>query len=290
MFTPTLLACGAGEQQPRGDSSGGSATTGGSSGTGGSGGIATGGMTGDGGNAASSSGGAASGGTSGSANAGCSDLPVCDDFEAASAPDAATWSLQLDYGGNGNPANVVIDSAIEAHSGENSLKVVGPANAPFFIVNTTALPAPNDSVYVRAYVRLAAPLPVAHTVLISAGIDDSNEARVGGISTFLTANLVPGDGIAPAAATTGSCPACAVLPTEQWVCLEALFDNQNDVMRVWMNEVEVVTVDDAGDWHASSTWPASLNKIKLGFLGLGGASGTVWYDDIAIGYARIGCD
>ena len=50
----------------------------------------------------------------------------------------------------------------------------------------------------------------------------------------------------------------------------------------------VPTHDIDGQWYGR-TWRPALTDLKLGWESYGGASDTLWFDDVALGSSRIGC-
>ena len=73
-------------------------------------------------------------------------------------------------------------------------------------------------------------------------------------------------------------------PASAWVCLEVLIDHARPEIDVWVGGVEVP------DLHHTD-WPVdNYDTLRFGFEKYAGPGLDVWYDDIAVGTARIGCD
>src|SRR5262245_45478633 len=141
--------------------SGGSSATGGTSSSGGSGGTNPSGGTGG-------ESGQATGGAAGSVSS-CSTLPLCDDFESATPggpPNAALWTVGApNCTGTGTLA---IDSS-EAHSGKQSVKVVGTGGYCNHVLftNTSAFSALGAHVFGRVWVRFTQALPSPHATFLA---------------------------------------------------------------------------------------------------------------------------
>lgn len=300
-----------------GSGSGGSSGSGGTSGSGGAsstGGSSSGG-TSSGGGAGTGSGGANTGGTTGSAGAGTGggggpgEAVVFDDFETGSdtTPDPAKWSI---YNPNANPnpdpsgppPNTVELTTEQARSGTRSIKVdVNMGGA--MLMTQVGLPPPNGAVHFRVWARFAngAGTPAAwsnHVTFIESGgladngdVDQGDEVRIGGQAGMLHANLSHGDGLSPSPWSM-PCTLCTPPPpNDEWVCIRGYFDVANERVQAWMGETEFVNATMASDWHAmASTYPESLERIGFGWEAYGSVANTVYYDDIAIGYAPIDCE
>ena len=77
-------------------------------------------------------------------------------------------------------------------------------------------------------------------------------------------------------------PGVAFTPST-WVCLEALIDTRPEI-DVWVDGTEVP------DLHHTD-WPLdTYDSVRFGFEKYAGPGIDVWYDDIAIGTERIGCN
>jgi hypothetical protein len=270
-----------------GSATGGSGAAGGSS----SGGTTTGGAGGSPGVGGSGTSGGSAGGSSVA-------LIVSDDFEAASGttPDAAKWSVF-----NGDQSNAVAVSSEQAHSGTHSVKV-DVKNAGAMLTTKVGLPTASGAVYFRAWARFSNGAAAAaawqnHVTFIEAGgllangdVDQGDEARLGGQAGKIAANLSHGDGLSPSPWAM-PCTPCADPPeSAKWVCVEGLFDVSGQKVAAWLDGVQVVKADSQADWHAASTYPAALKRVGFGWEAYGSVANTVYYDDVAIGTERIGCN
>jgi hypothetical protein len=273
---------------------GGGNATGGAAGSAGSGGAA--GSPSTGGGAGVSNGGAS--GTGGGAGAGSAF--VSDDFEAGTTLDPATWSV-FASNASGDSASTVAVTTEVAHSGTHSVKV-NVLTGGAMLMTKLGLPPAGGAVYYRAWARFAIGASSTttwepHTTFIESGgldasgqVDQGDEVRLGGMHSVLAANLSQGDGLSPNPWSV-PCPLCTAPPAaDTWVCIEGVFDVANQKVQAWLDGKEIVNAAMASDWHSNSTYPQALERIGFGWEAYGSVPNTVYYDDVAVGYERIGCD
>jgi hypothetical protein len=261
-------------------SSGGAATSmGGSTGT-------TDAGTSAGAGATTGAGGASTvGGMGGSTMTGdCSSLPICEDFETGSpGAEASTADFTVRTEGSGS---VVFDS--DAHGGSVSVLAQGQMA---YLVNSAVVMAATGALYVRAYMKLGEAVSSNHVgyITLSGGVNmEGNEMRFGGQNGQLHFNESTGDGLAPDPFEYPECTECITLTPGEWTCVEVMFDYDSQVATAWVGD-ESFTADEATDFHSGSvTWPSAPSEIKIGFRAWGGEN-TIWYDDVAVAYQRIGC-
>ena len=267
----------------------GGASSGGSSGSntgGASGGSSGGGNTAQGGGTAQPQGGAPVGGGSGAA-------VFSDDFEASALN--SKWIPKLNGSGS-----FKVDSS-RKHGGQQSLRVqpndgystlLALEGAPVF-------PAPNNTFYGRVWFFL----PMAsfqavkpgsggpHVIWLEAGVkaNDQAEIRLGMNLGYLQSNLWPGD--------TDLRDAKAVLKAETWHCLE--FKYGTDDLEVWLDDTKSAAIStktwmmvnngDGGLGSPKSGWSPTYESFRLGWE-LNAGKNEIFYDDVALGYSRIGCN
>lgn len=268
-------------------SAGGSAATGGT-GAGGAGGDGMGGAGGTGGGDAS---GGIGGGTSGGTGGGAQAAVVFDDFEAGAvgmAPDPTLWEAFTDFG-----TGTVAITNEDAHSGTLSVKVVGGAspNDHAFLMNTSVFPLPQGIVHFRTWMKYQDANWENHITFIESAEpgDQGAEVRLGGQAGFYHANLSVGDGLSPNPFV--ECPLCVAPVANQWICIEGMFDSASSRVQLWVDGTLAVDVEDENDWHSGpATLPTTLSRLDFGWESYGAIGNTVYYDDVAIGYERIGCE
>jgi polysaccharide lyase-like protein len=262
-----------------GGTGGGSGGRGGSEGPGGAAG--TGGAGGPGGAA-----GTAAGGDACRARAG---LLFCEDFESrpsgtvASAP---PWAPQIIGKGT-----LTVD-ATTAHRGGKSLHVhAGDDDYDTLLAfhDAAVLPAPTGRFYLRAYVRLGRAMAAGHNSYIvaesSAMPGAANNLRIGEDYAMLMYTVM---GDAHGALSnenyyTDHQVGPAFAPST-WVCLEVLLDPGLPEIDFWLDGTEVLDLHHK-DWSLDS-----YDTLRFGFEKYAGPGIDLWYDDIAISTARLGCD
>lgn len=283
--------------------------SGGSSGAGGAGqggaGSASSGLGGGSAQATSSVSSAGSGSGSGAGGGGvkdCKSLPLCDDFEGQTAggpPDASKWTVvSPDCMGTGSLA---VDGSV-AHSGTSSLKVTGKGgfcNHVFFS-NTSVIGTLGKVIYARFYLRLTDPLGDGHVTFLA--MKDTNDGgkhlRMGGQGKAMMYNRESDDATLPAIDMAGL--AKSVQPaTLKWTCVELMVDENTGFIDTWVDGTEVAGLHEDGlptqdvdqQWLTGKpSWKPSLSDFALGWESYSGQDMTLWFDDVALSSARIGCD
>jgi len=152
-----------------------------------------------------------------------------------------------------------------------------------------ALPPPGGALYIRAYMRLSEAMSAGHNTFIVADLKSApgtgNAFRFGEMNAMLM-YTVTGDthgALANDNYYTDQLPGAAIEP-ESWACVEILLDPQKPEIRVWLDSVEIP------DLHHTD-WPLDVyDAIRFGFEKYAGPVSDVWYDDIAVGSARLGCE
>jgi hypothetical protein len=256
------------------NSAGSTSTSGG--GSGGSGGVAALGQS--------------SGGAGGASRPPCSARPgllFCDDFEtsALGAVPGAPWSTGLNGDGT-----LAVDDSVPAHSGSHSLHVHGSGFQTLLVYHDPAvLPQASGKLYARAFVRLAVDMPPGHnTFLIAdtfAASGTGNAVRVGEMNSMLMMTIA-GDAhgyLSNQNYYNDHLPG-VVFAGGAFACLELLLDTPNTEIDVWVNGKEVP------DLHVKNLMLDKYDAVRFGFEKYAGPVADLWYDDIAIGSAPIGCD
>jgi hypothetical protein len=223
---------------------------------------------------------------------GCGAGARCDGFEGTQAD----WTVTTpDCSGAGKTA---YDTAV-THSGSTSLRVDGAAGYcnHVFVRNTALLPAGASALFVRYWVRHTTALPASHitTVALRDVNDGNRDLRFGGQNGALQWNRASDDATLPEQSPAGVALS-APLPVGQWNCVEFKVDGSNGTMETWLNGTSVPgllqdgvpTHDIDGQW-LNRTYRPALSDLKLGWESYGEGADTLWYDDVAVGTARVGC-
>ncbi|MCR6481927.1 cellulose-binding domain-containing protein [Amycolatopsis sp. OK19-0408] len=226
--------------------------------------------------------------------AGCGSADLCDDFEQQTgATPAGLWSVgAANCTGTGA---VSVDTAV-AHSGTRSVKVAGQGgycNHAFF---GTSLPT-SGPLYGRFWVRHTTALPAAHVTFLASHdtADGGRDLRAGGQNRALQWNRESDDATLPAQSPAGVAQSVP-LPTGTWSCFEFAIDGAAGTLRTWLGSAAVPglvvdgvpTADVDQQWLARA-WHPALTDLRLGWESYGADADTLWFDDVAVGSARIGC-
>lgn len=174
--------------------------------------------------------------------------------------------------------------------------------APHFIFQ--ALPRGMTSVYVRAWVYSTVQLgggaaggsgDHAHFIgtLQTPGSDNGLELRFGPVQRAYLGGFTP----KPGDAFTKAQPT-AFIPANTWTCVEwAVTDAASfDRMYAWIGGQSILNAESANDWqnNASADFvnADSTAFISFGWRQFGSVANVrdIWFDDIAVGTSRIGCN
>jgi hypothetical protein len=122
--------------------------------------------------------------------------------------------------------------------------------------------------------------------------------RMGGQSKILMWNRESDDATLPALSPAGIA-ASLPLPTNQWLCVEVTIDASGPAtsMRTWVDGAEVAglhldatpTPDLDEQWLRKADWRPALMDFSLGWESYAGQALTLWFDDVALDAARVGC-
>ncbi|NJD05814.1 MAG: DUF1592 domain-containing protein, partial [Methylococcaceae bacterium] len=234
-----------------------------------------------------------------SASSGCAGQALCDGFETAinGQPDPATWSVATpSCAGTGKLA---IDTAV-AHGGSKSLRVDGQGGYcnHVFIANS-AIANLGSTVYGRFYVRFAKALTANHVTFgaFKDQADGGKDLRMGGQSQILMWNRESDDATLPELGPTGI--SLSVAPKAgSWQCVEFGIDQTKGSLQTWVDGTAVAalqvdatsTAEIDRSWLSRGAWTPSLKDFRLGWESYGSDANTLWFDDVALGTQRIGCN
>ncbi|KAK0759352.1 hypothetical protein N5P37_007540 [Trichoderma harzianum] len=216
---------------------------------------------------------------------------ISDDFE--NGWDQTTWPTYAPDCNQGG--SVSLDTTV-AHSGSNSIKVVGGPNGycGHIFFGTTQVPA--GDVYVRVWLRLQTALNNDHVTfaVMPDTAQGGKHLRVGGQSEVLDYNRESDDATLPDLSPAGIASSVD-LPTGSFQCFEYHLGTDGTI-DTWLNgnEISGMTAgpnannpNDAG-WTRQSYTPA-ITGVYFGWEAYSGDVNTVWFDDVAIGSSRVGC-
>lgn len=312
------VACGASDSAPSAGAAGSSSSAAGAGGSGSGGAIAQAGKGGA--TAGSASGGATSnggagggldgvggspgagGGAAGGSTVGCAALPLCDDFEGVapgSPPDGQKWIATVLSDCPSTAAIKPMVTGSQHHGGTRALEIKGNAGYCDYAMvgNETALAAIGSVVYGRYYVRLEAALPDGHTAFMAFRDEalGGKALRFGGQNKALQWNRQSDDATLPEQSPMGIGLSKALVAGE-WTCVEFMIDQKQGSISTWVKGALITgLVADAAptpdvDAAWGTTYRPKLTSFNLGWQNYGAGPMTLWFDDVALSAARIGCD
>jgi hypothetical protein len=230
----------------------------------------------------------------------CATLALCDDFEhvvVGGPPDSTKWTVGApDVTGTGTLA---VDDA-QHHSGTRSVKVTGQGGYSnhIFFTNADAIAKLGPVVWGRFYVRISEALGDGHVTFLAMkdAADGGEHLRMGGQSKILMWNRESDDATLPDLSPAGVALS-EPLPTNRWLCVELTVDEGAGTMQTWVDGAEIAglhldatpTPDLDDQWLRRASWRPSLVDFALGWESYAGQAMTLWFDDVALDAARIGC-
>lgn len=213
-------------------------------------------------------------------------LTFCETFEAQPVGPAQAkppWAPAVNGAGT-----VTIDDSV-AHAGGHSLKVHGADFSTFLVLSGAPLPAAAGRLHVRMFVRLAEAMTGGHNTFLVADMAAApgagNAFRLGEMNAMLM-YTVSGDthgALANEKFYTDHLPGAA-LTAASWGCVEVALDHAKPEVQVWLDGKDVP------DLHHTDWAVDGYDTLRFGFEKYAGPVSDVWYDDIAIGTAPLGCD
>jgi hypothetical protein len=157
----------------------------------------------------------------------------------------------------------------------------------FMLKGAPVFPAPSGRLYVRVYIRLKLAMTEGHNTYFEASLDGMGdppfEARVGVQFSALAINQ-PGNAGERNLYPDPQQKAAVQFAAGAWNCVEVLFDSPNTTLDTWVNGQEIPSLH-ATDWKIEA-----FNVLRFGFEQYQGPATELWYDDIAVGTQKIGCN
>lgn len=227
----------------------------------------------------------------------CGANAFCEDFESVSsftdAPDAKGWHIAApNCTGTGTLA-VATDIA---HGGTKSLRIDGKGGYcnHVFLANEKAF-APNTPLHLRYFVRIKQALGDGHvTFLAMKDQGTGKDLRFGGQAKVLIYNREADDATLPELSPQGI--ALSVAPTvDQWHCVEHAIDGATIQTSVdgadvtGLHAAMPTTKDVDTQWQSQGPYSPALVDLRLGWESYAGADETLYFDDIVVAAAPIGC-
>lgn len=217
-------------------------------------------------------------------------LLLCEDFETVDVggvPDPSVWSVD-----KGATATVGVDDQQFRH-GKHALHLHTLPDANKALLHETKtfpLPDGKNSLYGRANFMIGAGLkvPTDHTNFFEASGQvngQSGNYRYGAAGAKFFANYNPGD--------PGESSKTAV-PVGVWACLEWAFLGDTNEMHFWIDGKELTDIAVPPTGVNGTVWKApNFDSFYFGWITYATDTSSdhydIWYDDIAMDTARIGC-
>lgn len=228
----------------------------------------------------------------------CNATVFCDGFEnqTGTVP-SGRWSISTpDCSGTGT---ATVDSAV-AHTGSKSVRINGGASYcnHVFIDDTADMPAAGPDVFVRFWVMHTTALPTGHVTFVAMtdAANGGTSLRFGGQDGALMWNRQSDDATLPDQSPAGVAQS-ATLPVNTWTCIEFEVNSANGDINTWVNGTSVPGLTEDGvatpnvndQWLADSGWRPHLTDLRFGWESYASETDTLWFDDVALSSARIGC-
>ncbi|MGB3442609.1 MAG: hypothetical protein WBA97_28025 [Actinophytocola sp.] len=228
------------------------------------------------------------------APAGCPSDAFCDGFEDQTGPvPSGDWSVVHPNCQGTGTAEV---DTTTAYAGTRSLRVDGGANYCDHVFVGTSRGVGGSTWYARFFVRHTIALPAAHVTFLAMKdtADGGKDLRMGGQNSAAQWNRESDDATLPEQSPAGVAQSVP-LPVGQWTCVE--FGITGSELRTWVDGTEVAglhadttpTPDVDGQWLRRGTWRPALTDFRLGWESYGSGGDTLWFDEVALSPARIGC-
>ena len=217
-------------------------------------------------------------------------LLICEDFEnypVGGVPDPTVWTID-----KGATATVGVDDQQFKH-GKHALHLHTLPEGNKALLHekkTFPLPGGTNSLYGRANVMIGAgvKVPTNHTNFFEAsgkvnGV--SGNYRYGASNAKFLANYNPGD------PSKGS---QTPVPVGVWSCIEWAFLGDTNEMHFWIDGKELLDVAVPPAGVNGTVWKApTFDSFYFGWItfatDMASDQYDIWYDDVAIDTARIGC-
>ena len=193
----------------------------------------------------------------------------------------------------------------QARSGSQSVRIdPGSDYCGHVFIGSGAMAALGAVRFGRFWLRLAQPIGDAHVTLVSmrdandSTASQSQELRIGGQNGILMWNRSRDDATLPTLSPAGIATSLP-LPAQTWTCIEFRIDQDSGTLQTWVDgnapaglqQDGAPTADVDQAWLAQLPgWRPALSDLKIGWEAYGGATNTVWIDDVALAATRIGCN
>jgi hypothetical protein len=184
------------------------------------------------------------------------------------------------------------------HGGKNSVRVVGGDSCGYYFVDTSAFSALGNQLYARFWVMFSSGPTQGHNGFLAMSTTGGDHFRLGFQDGVVAWNAQKSDATLPDMDPQGT--GQSVSPAAMtWTCLELHIDETTGYLEVWQDggSSPVAGLSWSGQsvqgvndqWAHGAPSPPVPTDFGLGWLGLNNQE-TVWFDDVALATARIGCN
>ncbi|KAH6609785.1 carbohydrate-binding module family 1 protein [Trichoderma cornu-damae] len=216
---------------------------------------------------------------------------ISDDFEQGwNQTIWPTYAPSCNQGGS-----VSLDTTV-AHSGSNSIKVVGGPNGFCGHIFFGTTKVPTGDVYVGVWLRLETALNNDHVtfIIMPDNAQGGDDLRIGGQSQVLDYNRESDDATLPDLSPQGIASSVN-LPTGSFQCFE-YYLGIDGTIQTWLNGnlISGMTAGPNADNPNNAGWTRQpyvpdITGVYFGWEAYSGGINTVWFDDVAIETSRVGC-
>jgi hypothetical protein len=202
---------------------------------------------------------------------------LCEGWETGPYP--GFWNF-------GSPPSPTVDTA-QAARGSHALHMTLPGVSSGYqaIGAGEQMTFPHSPpIYVRFFVLVEQRINFVANLMRLDQVGGSNQALNLGLQPNGSINIDT-TSISPGFERSSS---TAVLPLNQWTCLEVMYDGiSNGNEKVWMNDVEVTDIEGAGV-NANAAFDEMVLFFDYNATGPVPAT-SLWYDEVVLSTTRIGC-
>ena len=168
--------------------------------------------------------------------------------------------------------------------GKQSLKVTSTGPFNFRMLSVTVPTTFWARLYMRSDVDFGQDGHNAFFVAMTALKYSESKTSVEFSEQFGCVQLNEHDSNYPAADSTGKACGGPALPKNTWHCMEAMFDGASGNVQIYANGNKIV---DAVNWTRAH---GSFTNFEFGYAAYHDPARSVWYDDVAVGPTRLGCE
>jgi hypothetical protein len=175
------------------------------------------------------------------------------------------------------------------------VRIVGGDSCGYYAeAEPFAIAAPQ--LYVRFWVLFSGGPTANHNGFLAMATTGNDHLRLGFQDSVVAWNAQNSDATLPDMDPQGTSQSVATTAS-RWTCVEFHIDESDGHLEFWLDGRTIPGLGYDGSnvqgvndqWARARPSPAVPTSLSLGWLGLNDQR-TVWFDDVAVGRVRIGCD